>query len=274
VSRLQNHGQGSLLRSVFAILFASAGLIVGTAVAQNGEGAPGEPLGDGTGMIYENCYEQVAGFRVPLSLIRGLVGSELPPSLAYRTFDPGRTIGQLNVVGLSCDQGGHPVTDVLVNAPLSAPGTALRVRTYTDSPKTRAGYGLFCFGDVTVLAAVEASVEIDSSTGGRRGHIVASDGVGSVELTTATGPLSSVIGPATLQHLTVKGGELHGRIEWGSSDPGISQPVVAATATLVLDGTAYAGAAGGQHVFAPAGGPAGFFHRGLTSCPPGLDWND
>jgi hypothetical protein len=63
--------------------------------------------------------------------------------------------------------------------------------------KTRARYGLFCFGDVTVLAAVEASVEIDSSTGGRRGHIVASDGVGSVELTTATGPLSSVIGPAT-----------------------------------------------------------------------------
>jgi hypothetical protein len=266
--------RGAALRSVFAILFASAGLIVGTAAAQDGEGAPGEPLGDGTEMIYENCYEQVAGFRVPLSLIRGLVGSELPPSLAYRTFDPARTIGQLNVVGLSCEQGGYEVTDVLLNAPLSVPGTALRVRTYTDRPKTKARYGLVCFGNVTTLADVQASVEIDPSTGGRRGHVIASDGVGSVELTTATSPLSSVIAPATLQHFTVRGGELHGRIEWGSSDQGISQTVVASTTTLVLDGTQYTGAAGGQHVFAPEGGPARFFHRGLTSCPPGLDWND
>jgi hypothetical protein len=80
MSRCGIMDRGAALRSVFAILFASAGLIVGTAAAQDGEGAPGEPLGDGTEMIYENCYEQVAGFRVPLSLIRGLVGSELPPS--------------------------------------------------------------------------------------------------------------------------------------------------------------------------------------------------
>jgi hypothetical protein len=150
----------------------------------------------------------------------------------------------------------------------------LRVRTYTDSPETSARYGLFCFGNVTTLADVEATVEVDPSTGARRGHVSASDGVGSIELTTTTSALSSLIAPATLQHLTVKGGELHGRIEWGSSDPGISQPVVAATATLVLDGAQRTGAAGGQHVFAPEGGPAGFFHRGLTSCPPGLDWND
>jgi hypothetical protein len=262
------------LIAVFATLFACAALVAGTAGAQSADGSPGATVGEGTEMIYTNCYEQVAGFRVPLSLIRALVGSELPAGLAYRTFDPAGTIGQLNVVGLSCEQGGRQVTDVLLNAPLSVPGTALRVRTYTDSPETSARYGLFCFGNVTTLADVEATVEVDPSTGARRGHVSASDGVGSIELTTTTSALSSLIAPATLQHLTVKGGELHGRIEWGSSDPGISQPVVAATATLVLDGAQRTGAAGGQHVFAPEGGPAGFFHRGLTSCPPGLDWND
>jgi len=158
------------------------------------------------------------------------------------------------------------VTDVLLNSPLSVPGTALRVRTYTSSPQTRARYALFCFGNVTGLAQVEASVEIDPSTGARRGHVIAGDGV-SIELTTTTSPLSSVIAPATLQHFTVKGGAMHGRIEWGSSDQGLSQSVVPATATLVLDGTQHVGAAGGQHVFGLDGGPATFFHRGLASCP-------
>jgi hypothetical protein len=265
-----------MLRATFATLLVGAGLATGSATGQQADEptTPGAMLGDGTEMVYTNCYEQVAGFRVPLSLIRDLVGSELPANLAYRTFDPAGTIGQLNVVGLSCEQGGHEVTDVLLNAPLSVPGTALRVRTYTDSPETNARYGLFCFGNVATVADVEATVEIDASTGARRGHVIASDGVGSIELTTATSALSSMIAPATLQHLTVKGSEVHGRIEWGSSDPGISQPVLAATATLVLDGTQRTGAAGGQHVFASAGGPAGFFHRGLTRCPPGLDWNE
>jgi hypothetical protein len=263
--------QGSALRRTLAVLLVGAGLVSGTAAARSGEGSPPATLGEGTEMIYANCYEQVAGFRVPLALIRDLVGSDLPAGLAYRTFDSAGTIGQLNVVGLDCDQGGHEVADVLVNAPLSVLGTALRVRTYTSSPEANARYGLFCFGNVTSLGEVEASVEIDPSTGARRGHVAATDGAGSVVLETTTAPTPRTIPPATIQHLTVKDGELHGRIEWGSSDTGISQPVV--EATLVLDGVAHPGIAG-QHVFAPEGAAATFFHRGLTLCPPGVDWND
>lgn len=260
--------QGSALVRMFVVLLIGAGLVAGTAAAQAGEGSVSDTLGDGTQMTYTRCYEQVAGFRVPLETIRGLVGSELPTGLAYRTLDPAGTIGQLNVVGLDCDQGGHEVTDVLVNAVLSVPGTALRVRTYTNSPASRTRYGLFCFGNVTTLGKVEASVEIDLSTGARRGHVTATDDVGSVDLQTTTAPTTRSILPATLQHFTVKGGQLHGRIEWGSNDSGISQTLT--QATVSLDGVTYT-AIGGQHVFAPEGGSATFFHRGLTRCPPGLD---
>jgi hypothetical protein len=267
------------LVTTVAVLAVAVGLATSSAAAGEGaDGSPGGALGSGTELIYTDCYENVAGFRLPLSLISGLVGSPLPVGFSYRTFDPAGTIGQLNVVGLDCDQGGHAVTDVLVNALVNAPDdfragrpTVLRVRTYTNSPESRARHGLFCFGNVTTLADVEAHVEIDPTTGARHGRVVATDGVGSIELRTTTKPVSSQIAPATLQHFTVEDGKVHGRIEWGSSDPGISQPV--AGATLVLDGVSYPGI-GGQHVFAPEGRPATFFHRGLTSCPPGLERAD
>lgn len=275
---------GSALRATFAMLMAGVGLAAASAAAgEHGEGSPGAAtLGQGTELVYANCYEHVGAFRVPLSAIRDLVASELPAGFAYRTFDPAGTTGQLNVVGLDCDQGGHRVTDLLINVPVIAPPdfsagrtTLLRARTYTTSPKSRARYGLFCFGDVTTLADAEASVDVDPSTGVRSGRVVGTDGVGSIELTTTVLPTNRGIAPATLQHFTVEDGEVHGRIEWGSRDAGVLQGGIGATleATLILDGVTYAGFVG-QHVIAAEGGPATFFHRGLTSCPPGLDWND
>ena len=261
-----------------ATLVVVLGLLTSGAAAED-SGSPG-PLGAGTELIYENCYENVAGFRVPLTIIRGLVRSELPEGFAYRTFDGAASIGQLNVIALRCEQGGHEVDDVIVNALVTAPEafragrpTALRVRTYTSSPQTSARHGQFCFGNVTTLAGVEASVELDPSTGVRRGHAFATDGAGSVELTTTTsGAEPNPIGRATLQHFTVEDGEVHGRIEWGSLHGGRSQLVV--QAALVLDGAQYTGIPGvtGQHVFAEDGASHAFFHHGLTFCPPGCDW--
>jgi hypothetical protein len=265
-------------RASAATIVIVMGLVTSGAAAQDGR-SPGA-LGDGTELIYENCYENVAGFRVPLTIIRGLVGSELPAGFAYRTFDDAASIGQLNVIALQCDQAGHEVADVIVNALVNAPDafragrpTALRIRTYTSSTQTRARHGQFCFGNVTTLAGVEASVEIDLTTGVRPGHALATDGDGSVELTTTTsGAEPNPIGQATLQHFTVEDGEVHGRIEWGTLHGGRSQLVV--QAALVLDGAQYTGIPGvtGQHVFAEDGAPHAFFHRGLTFCPPGPDW--
>src|SRR4029450_10357950 len=97
---------------------------------------------------------------------------------------------------------------------------------------------------------VEAFVEIDPQTGARRGRVVATDGSGSGVLETTTAPTPRDILPATLQHFTVKDGQLHGWIEWGSRDSGISQAVTVATA--ILDGIRYP-AIGGQHVFTADG---------------------
>lgn len=262
----------SAVRAVLAVLVASAGLSVGTAAGQGG-GSPGGPLGDGTEMIYENCYEQVGAFRVPLDLIRELVGSELPPGFEYRTFDAERTIGQINAVAIDCDQGGHEVTDVFLNALVLNDGrpTALRVRSYTNSPESNARYALFCLGSITTLGDVEASVVIDQG-GVRHGRTFGTDGVGSITLITTTSPPTDLIGAATLQQFTVKDGEVHGRFEWGSMDAGMRQ--LGSTSTLVLDGSTHAGFVS-QHVFPAAeSAPHTFFHRGLTSCPPGLEWND
>jgi hypothetical protein len=268
----------------FAITFAivaSVGLLTSSAAAQDGrDGSPGGPLGSGTELVYTNCYEQVAGFRVPLSVVSGLVGSPLPAGFTYRT-SAGGTLGQFNVVGIDCEQGEHRVTDVFINVPVVPPAdsppprpAAVRARAYTNSPASNARYGIFCLGDVTTLADAEAFVETDPSTGMRRGRVLATDGVGTVVLETTTAlPPAAAIGPATLQHVTVEDGEVHGRLEWGSSDPGLALPVADGQATAVVDGVTYVGF-GGQHVFAPDGGPATFFHRGHTSCPPGLDWND
>jgi hypothetical protein len=251
-----------------------------TATAQ--EELPGPPsLGQGTELLYENCYEHVAAFRMPVSFIAGLVGSGLPTGFSYRTFDPAGTIGQLNVVGLDCDQGGHRVTDLLVNAVVNVPAafarglpTVLRVRTYTNSAETRARYGLFCFGQVRP-GQVEASVEIDPVTGQRRGRVFASDGATSIELTTTTvPPPSPVIAAAMLQHFTVEHGQVRGLIEWGSRHDGLRRALSPSGATLELDGPPPPDVtvAGGQHVFpAGDGAPHTFFHRGLTACAPGLD---
>lgn len=265
----------------FAVLAAAVSLLTSGAAAQEGGNGPlGGPLGGGTELIYTSCYEQVAGFRVPLAVVSGLVGSPLPAGFSFRT-SAGGTLAQFNVVGIHCEQGGHGVTDVFVNVPVIAPADfpvprpiAVRARAYTSSPESNARYGLFCLGNATTLADVHASIEIHPSTGTRRGRVVATDSVGSVVLeTTTAAPPTSTIGPVTLQHLTVEGGEIHGRFEWGSSDPGLVLPVAEGAATAVIDGLSYA-AFGGQHVFAPDGGPATFFHRGHTSCAPGLDWND
>jgi hypothetical protein len=259
--------------AVLAVLVVSAGLSVGAAAAQGGEWSPGGPLGDGTEMTYENCYEQVGAFRVPLDLIRELVGSELPPGVEYRTFDAEGTIGQINAVAIDCDQGGHEVTDVFLNALVlnDRRRTALRVRSYTDSPESNARYAFFCLGSITTLGEVEASVDIDQ-TGVRHGRVFGTDGVGSIVLITTTSSPADLIGAVTLQQSTVKDGEVHGRFEWGSKDAGLRQ--LGSTSTLVLDGAAYAGIVS-QHVFPAAeGAPHTFLHRGLASCPPGLDWND
>jgi hypothetical protein len=263
----------SALLAVLTVLAVSAGLSVGVAAAEGGDGSPGGPLGDGTEMIYENCYEQVGAFRVPLDLIRELVGSELPPGFAYRTFDAERTIGQMNAIAIDCDQGGHYVTDVFLNALVLNDDrpTALRVRSYTNSPESSARYALFCLGNITTLGEVEASVDIDP-TGVRHGRVFGTDGVGSIRLITTTSPPTDLIGAVTLQQFTVKDGDVHGGFEWGSKGVGMRQ--LGSTSTLVLDGAAYAGIVS-QHVFPVAeGAPHTFFHRGLTGCPPGLDWND
>lgn len=264
----------------FLLLVLLAGTVLAAAsagAAHEAEGPPGATtLGPGTELVYANCYEHVGAFRIPLSVIHDLVGSELPAGVEYQTFDPARTIGQLNVVGLDCDQGGHRVTDLFINTVVLVPAdfsagrpTLLRVRTYTNSPESHARYGLFCFGNVSKLADVEASVDIDPGTGVRRGRVFGTDGVGSIELRTTAPPPAVVIPAATLQHFTVKDGEVHGRIEWGSIDAGLRQR--GTESTLVLDGVTYSGFVG-QQIFPAEGEPHTFFHRGLTSCPPGLDW--
>jgi hypothetical protein len=100
------------------VLLAGCALAAAGAAAQEDREEPPGPasLGLGTELVYMNCYEHVGAFRVPLSVIRDLVASDLPAGFEYQTFDPARTIGQLNVVGLDCDQVGHRVTDLLVNA--------------------------------------------------------------------------------------------------------------------------------------------------------------
>ena len=267
--------------SVLIVVLTVAPLTVASAAA----GDASEPLapGAGTQLDYEACYEQVGAFRVPVSFIRSLVGSELPAGFLYRTFDPAGTIGQLNVVGLSCEQGGHRVSDMLVNAVMNVPvdfgrglNTLLRVRTYTDSPESRARYRLFCFGDVTRLADVEASVEI-ADTGARQGHVSASDGETSVEMTTTLPPGTGNAMPATLQHFTVEDGAVHGLIEWGNEHASVIQRTTSPlAATLLVDGVAPSGLTvlGAQHFYAAEGGPHRFFHRGLTRCAPGQDWTD
>jgi hypothetical protein len=264
------------------LLVALVGATMAPAAVDAVEVSPGPSLlGAGTELLYENCYEHVAAFRVPISFIEGMAGSELPPGFAYRSFDPAGTVGQLNVVGLDCDQGGHRVTDLLINAIVNVPPaiarglpTVLRVRTYTNSPQTQARYGLLCFGHLTALGEVEALVEIDPVTGERRGHVFASDGGSSIDFTTTVRPPSEPILAATLQHFTVKNSELRGLIEWGSVHGGLRQRSVPAAATLRVDGAPAptVAVAASQHVFPAEGAPHTFFHRGLTGCPPGLDW--
>jgi hypothetical protein len=149
MSRCKISTQRSALTTVSAILLAIMALVAGTARAHSAAGSPGATVGEGTELIYENCYEHVGAFRVPLDRIRDLVGSELPPGFAYRTFDPERTIGQINAVAIDCEQGGHGVIDVFLNALVLNEGqpTALRVRTYTNSPQSNARYALFCLGN-------------------------------------------------------------------------------------------------------------------------------
>jgi hypothetical protein len=130
---------------------------------------------------------------------------------------------------------------------------------YTDSPQSKALHGLFCFGNVATLADVDASVEIDPSTGVRRGRVFGSDGNGSVDLRTTAPPPGVVIPAATLQHFTVENGEVHGRIEWGSKDAGVRQR--GTESTLVLDGVPYPGIIG-QHIFPVKGS------RTRSSTPP------
>jgi hypothetical protein len=270
MSRCKISRQRSAITTVSAVLLAIMALVAGTARAQGAAGSPGATVGEGTELIYENCYEHVGAFRVPLDRIRDLVGSELPPGFAYRTFDPEGTIGQINGVAIDCEQGGHGVTDVFLNALVLNEGqpTALRVRMYTNSPQSNARYALFCLGNVTTRGEVQASVDVDP-TGVRHGRVFGTDGVGSIRLMTTTSPLSDLIGAVTLQHFTVKDGELHGRFEWGSLNTGRRQ--LGSTSTLVVDGATYAGIIS-QHVYPEAeGAPHTFFHRGLTSCPPGLD---
>jgi hypothetical protein len=267
-------------QSIFLLvaLLTGAGLATASAgaLADAQRAAGTATLGRGSELVYENCYEHVGGFRVPLFVIRDLVGSELPAGFAYQTFDPARTIGQLNVVGLDCDQDGHRVTDLFINVVVLVPAdfgagrpTLLRVRTYTSSPQSGARYALFCFGNVAKLANVEASVEIDPNTGVRRGRVLGTDGLGSIELRTTAAPPTSVITAATIRHFTVEDGEVHGLIEWGSRDAGVR--LRGTESMLVLDGVTYAGFVG-QQIFPEEGDPATFFHRGLTRCPPGLDW--
>jgi hypothetical protein len=157
-------------------------------------------------MIDANCYEQVAGFRGALSLIRSLVGSDLPAGLACRTFDPAGTIGQLNVVGLSCEQGGHEVADALINAPLSVPGTAVRVRTYTSSPNS----------SPSETSPRSQRSRPPSTSIRARGPAVATSSrltmVARSHLRRRPGRNPPSASP-TLRHLTVKGGEMRGRIE-------------------------------------------------------------
>jgi len=270
------------MRLMSMLLAVLVGATIAPAAVDAEEVSPGPPsLGAGTELLYENCYEHVAAFRVPMSFIEGLGGPELPAGFAYRTFDPAGTVGQLNVVGLDCDQGTHRFTDLLVNAVVSVPAdfarglpTVLRVRTYTNSPQTQARYGLFCFGHLTTLGEVVASVEVDPVTGERRGHVFASDGASSIEFTTTVRPPSEAILAATLQHFTVKDDQVHGLIEWGSLHDGLRQRSVPAVATLRVDGSPapIVAVAASQHVFPAEGTPHTFFHRGLTGCAPGLDW--
>jgi hypothetical protein len=262
------------ISAMVAVLLAGAGLVAAGASGQGQSEGP-KDLGTAAQLEYQNCYEHVGAFRVPVSYIRELVGSELPAGFTYQTFPPDG-LGQLNVVGLDCDQRGHRVTDLLVNAPTNVPGTLVRVRTYTDSPKSRAWYGRSCFGGVSTLGDVDASVEIDE-VGTRHGRVAASDGATSVEFTTTVPPSTTPIAAATLRHFAVKDGEIHGLIEWGSLDPGVRHLLLGPdSATLEIDGATPPGmtVVGAQHVHAEEGQPHTFFHRSLTRCAPGLDWRN
>jgi hypothetical protein len=239
-----------------------------TATSARADDEPDVTLGHGTALAYENCYEHVGGFRVPLSLF----AVELPDGFRYQTFDAGGTIGQLTVVGLDCELHGVRVLDVFVNASVIPPpgftASLLRVRSYTSQPLSATRFAQWCFGDAVLLGEVEAAVTITPS--GRSGRVHGTDGTGSIELVTTTPGDERKIDPATIRHFSVKHGRLYGLLEF-TADGALRDR---GSGTLILDGGEPIQGLIGQHVYPAAGDPFTFTYRGLSACPPGLDWND
>jgi hypothetical protein len=247
---------------------------VPTAARATHDGAGPPVLGQGTDVEYRNCYEQVGGFRIPVSEVAEL-GGALPPGFQYRVVDAAGN-GQLVVVGLDCEYGGARVRDVFINAGVIPPpgisANLLRIRSYTSRPDVAVRDAQWCFGDVVSFGEVEAEVAITDT--GRAGRVFGSDGVGSIELTTATGAAQGPVPPATIQHLTVKDQQVHGLLEFTADGAVIVRGTGPASAQLRLDGGSPIPGFTGQHIFPAPGDPFTFVYKGLTACPPGQDWTD
>ncbi len=128
-----------------------------------------------------------------------------------------------------------------------------------------ARFAQWCFGNVAHLGDVDADIDI-APDGTRTGSVGVIDGSRSIELTTTVAGERDE-SPATIQHFTVTGNQVGGRLVF-TAGPGTRAPVGAAT--LVLDGATFSGP--GAHVYGrsdPASDPFDFTYSGLTS-PPGL----
>ena len=248
-----------------ATILAGVSLAAATAHAQDGTDAL---LGRGTALAYENCYEHVGGFLVPIAAI----GADLPAGFAYQTVDAAGTIGVLTVVGLDCELAGTRVADVFINIGVIPPpgysARLLRLRGYTSHPLAATRFAQWCFGDVVRLGQV--LTEAVTTDHGRTGRVYGTDGTGSIELLTTTPGSAIEIPPAKIQHLAGKEDAVHGLLEF-TADAAFRDR---GTGTLILDhGTPIQGVIG-QHIYPAPGHPFTFTYRGLTACPPGLDWND
>lgn len=265
----------TILRRVGAalagLLVAAAGSLT-PASAVDGEQIEGSTAtltpDDRTQLVYEGCYEHLGRFAVPI----GAIGIGLPDGFGYLPDGAGGVF--VNVVGLDCRLGGERVVDVFIAAPVTTPpgftppearASLLLVRRYTSRPDSAARFAQWCFGNVAHIGDVDAHVVI-APDGSRTGSVSVVDGSRSIELTT------TVVGardesPATIQHFTVTGNQIGGRLTF-TAGPGTRAPV--GGATLVLDGAMFSGL--GAHVYGrsdPGSDPFDFTYSALT-CPPGL----
>ena len=263
-------------RSLVVVLVTAATLVAAGSAAAGDEldRSPGPAtLGDGTSLLYSDCYEHLGRFALPIATI----GVDLPDDFQYLPAGPG--MAPVNVVGLDCRLGDERVVDVFIAAPVMAPpgftpqgvrASLLAVRRYTSRPRAATRLAQWCFGDV--VSRGDVSAEDDTfADGSRSGSVTVEDGPRSIELHT-TMPSTTIPGnvmpeaAAIIQHFTVNAGEVLGKLVFAAG-PGTR--AINGTARLVLDGVEFSGF--GAHVYPnPAADAFDFTYTGLTFCPPGL----